>query len=445
MATNDAQSEQRPASRRKPALTGGSSPASSSTATRVLVALAIVALVGFFIVRAPTDPPLPAAAADAGVDGSPAVAAPDRCKPHGPAEGFRIGEAGPGAAGGSSADQQEALRLAPFAVEIGGATRFSGGFAVGVKHPGRDGLRSAVAFVAADSSLVVGLLEPNASGLSVRLGRIVGDELSWGAELSQGRDESLAYDMELGAEVVVVAWDDVVEEPARSVIVLATVTSASLEGGEAAKVVSSAGTDAEQPRVVKRAGGFWLAYVARAAVDEEDRPDEPDSGRYAAERIAPTWIELLPLDERGAPAGQPRAVTDKRGHVLAFDMEVGHDGGAIIAWRDDDTPSGAHGGRVTSMHVSASGAGQTQTVADEHVGSGVPNLLPGWIAVPTDEGRLALAPMEDDGQLRGEPRVEQVLGIGQVLAAGSAGVLLLARPSGKAMDLMTVMCADGER
>jgi len=395
------------------------------------------------------------------------VPPPDRCKAQGPADGYHIGDAPPHPSGDLGADA-EAMRLAPFAVELGGATRFSGGFAVGVKHHGQQGLRSAVAVldgrgaqgrlvdvgpargdmdaplvVASGDDLIVGVLEPNASGLSVRLARVVGSKLTPGAELSQGRDESLAFDMEFGDKVGVVAWDDVVDDPARSVVLVATVARESLEGGENAKIVSGAGVDAELPRVVTRPGGFWLAYVGRAVVDEDDK-SKLATGRYAAERIDPTWIELVPLDEQGVAISNPRAVTAKDGHVLAYDLERGRDGGAIIAWRDDDTPSGAHGGSVTTMLVNASGAGQTQTVADEHVGSGVPNLLSGWIAVPTDTGRLALAPMSDEGELIGTPRGETLLGIGQLLAVGPDGLLLLARPSGKSVDLITVTCARSE-
>ena len=222
---------------------------------------------------------------------------------------------------------------------------------------------------------------------------------------------------------------------------LATVATESLEGGERAVAVSGEGVDAELPRLVKRPGGFWLAYVARSRGEEEEpRDPRATEGRFAAERIVPSWIELLPLDDDGNVQGEPRAVTARTDHVLAFDMGVGQDGGVVIAWRDDDTPSGAHGGTVTAMFVGASGVGQEQPVGSEEVGAGVPNLVGGFIALPDGLGHVMVAPMALDAELAGELRREDAFGIGQVLAA-DGDRLLVARPNGKAADFAVVTCS----
>ncbi|RLB45399.1 MAG: hypothetical protein DRI90_28480, partial [Deltaproteobacteria bacterium] len=294
------------------------------------------------------------------------------------------------------------------------------------------------------------LLEPNASGLALRLVQERGGKLQWGAEIEQGRDESLAYDLAIGSQVGVVSWDDVTEDGKRASVLVAVVSREALELTQAGKTVSPKEVAAEIPRVVARPGGFWLAYVAARRTAEPDdtneaepsRKDSTPDGRYAAERIEPSWLELLPLDEAGQPAGEPRPVTPRSGHVLAFDLELGKDGAALITWRDDDTPSGAHGGRVTALLVGAAGGTQEQLVAAENVGSGVPDLVPGWIALPDARGHMRLAPVNDEGQLQGKLRAEPLLGVGEVIAA-SADRLLVAQPAGTGVDLVVVTCEIG--
>jgi hypothetical protein len=434
---------------------------------RWLAVVALISLLAFFLMRAPTEKPLipEEEDTDAGTSAGGREPVP-RCRLYGAAGGVRIGEtSSPSEDGGG-----EPLELDPFAVELGRAAHVKDGFAIGVKRDrGEAGApRSSYAAVALvdervskvaivelarsrgdmDAPLVIGdgagwvaaMLEPDAGGLALKLVRRVGDELKWGAELSQGRDESLAFDVALGDRIAAVVWDDVSDDGARASIMLATVTRDALEGGEDAERVSDDDIDADLPRVIMRPGGFWLAWIAR-----ERRKGTPsdaqggDDGRYAAESIDPSWIELLPLDADGKPMGAARAVTAKDGHVLAYDLEPGNDGAALLAWRDDDTPSGADGGRVTAMLMGESRADQMQVVAEGDVGAGVPDLLGAWIAVPDRAGAMRLAPLAADGELRAPLLREPVLGNGQLLAA-HGNVMLLARPAGRAVDLLSITC-----
>lgn len=89
---------------------------------------------------------------------------------------------------------------------------------------------------------------------------------------------------------------------------------------------------------------------ARAKHDD----DGEDTG-YAAETIDARWVEVVPLDEAGAPTAAPKAVTPKDGHVLAFDLGTIGGGDALLVFRDDDTPSGSSGGRVSSLVVRLGG------------------------------------------------------------------------------------------
>jgi hypothetical protein len=451
-----------------------------------LVLLGAAGAVVFFLWRAPTDSPGPAAPTfeEASVDLDEPEPVVGRCAAHGSDRGVLVGKGG-----GDDADD-----FAPFAPELGRGGAVADGFVVGVKHEVEGLMHAAVAqldargealrlhgldrargdldppmVVAHTEGWVAALLEPDASGLSLRLVRGTADgELDWGAELAQGRDESLGYDMALGARSAVVAWDDLDDERGRGVVLVADLALPSLEGGEDAAIVSRPEVDAELPRVIVRPGGFWLAYVASRPSTEgadagapERKPDpkpkpkpkpkakpkgkgepkdeEEVEDREPAQQIVPSWIELVPLDELGSPEGPPRPVTDETGHVLAYDIEPAADGAALIAWRDDDTPRGAHGGRVSLMVVNASGAGAQQTVAEEHVGAAVPTLASGWLLVPDEHGDAQLAPLSPEGELAAPLQPEPLLGKGQLVAA-SGDILLHAQPSGRSIRLFTLKC-----
>jgi hypothetical protein len=127
--------------------------------------------------------------------------------------------------------------------------------------------------------------------------------------------------------------------------------------------------------------------------------------------------------------------------VLAFDIEAGDDGSVLAAWRDDDTPSGSSGGTVSLARVSAGGgAASTQVIADEGVGTGVPSLLPGWVAVSGVSGAKRLAAMSPSGALLDALAPEASLGSAEPVAA-QGGTLLLVRHLGRAVRLSVATCA----
>ena len=455
----------------KPTTSGrptGPSARPASSWSRWLVGLLLAAMVAYFLVRAPLDPPgVPLGEGGAVLDPSLLADAeppppPPRCRPIG--SGYQLGEVA-----SPEGDDEPYDGLEPFGVELGRGTATSAGYAIGVRRDEtRDGGSGTYAsvlvldesasqgklielgrsrgdvnapiVVAADGGWVTAVLEPDAGGMSLRLARWAKGSLEAGAELDQGKDESMAYDLALGDSVAVLVWDDVADEGKRGTIVLAAVTVEALEGGEDARVVSRGRVDADTPRLALRPGGFWLAYVARKVVEGDDTDRALPEGRYAAERIDPSWIEVVPLDARGALVGEPRPVTPEDGHVLAYDIDAAADGAAAIAWRDDDTPSGAQGGTVTTALITASGVSHTQLVAEqEDVGMGVPTLVGGWLLLPDDRGTARLAPMSPDGQLLAELREEPAIGVGQILAA-SGPTLLVVSPSGKGVRLSAIAC-----
>lgn len=446
-----------------------------------LIVAAVAAVAGFFLIGQ-EDPP-PETAATAGIatgtaeviPGAPAAPVVPRCKSHGPPMGYAVGERSsaetpetdaplPPASGGPP-DPEEAPSeppLLPFSVAIGrGVALESGSFAVGVKRDRDGGSWAEVAIVDdraasgrlvslarsrgdVDAPLVVrrkddwvaSLLEPNAGGLDLRLVAPDGDGgLVWGATLPQGRDESLAYDVVFGNDGGLVAWDEVVDDGAQAVVKVAAV-DAGLKAVGKPTTRSREDVDAELPRLLPRGDGFWLFYVARAPIEEAGERTE---GRFAAERIVPSWLEVVPLDGTGVPTGSPISVTGQGDHVLAFDVAMAKDGQALVIWRDDDTPSGAHGGDVYTVLVGGSGPGAVQPVTSEKVGAGVPDLIGGFVALHDAQGQLQLAPADSAGVLTGLLQTEPKLGPGQLVAA-SNNILLVARPSGRALELFTVSC-----
>jgi hypothetical protein len=368
--------------------------------------------------------------------------------------------------------------LAPFAVSLGRGATFDGGFAVGALRDAEGGTVAMIATLSADgkdgkltrlarsrgdleppvlagagSSVLAVMLEPNAAGRSLKIAKVAGGEVTWGAELAEGRDESLAVDLATAGERAVIVWDDVLKDTKRSSVILASFDVASLRSTTQPRPVSPPSVDADSPRVVARPGGYWLAYVAQAAekerADRDDPSAKPKSKRPAkneideergGEAILNRWLEVIPLDETGAAVSAPRAVTPKNGHVLGYDVELGEDGAVLLAWRDDDTPSGSSGGRVSTVLVRLGGVGEARVVAEEGVGAGVPELLPGWLFVAALSGPARLGPVTPAGELAGELIPEASLGVGGEALAATKAALLVARPAGKAMKLSVMKC-----
>jgi hypothetical protein len=436
--------------------------------TGLVVVLVVATVVGLLLVHAPTEAPLGDGGEKTTMTAHAHAGEPQpRCRPAVGSSSYRVGShaaSSEDAVGGG-----EPSRLAPFAAEAGRAAAVGSGFAVGVKYeqdgrtmagvvtlpergpavhtplgPTRGDL-DAPLVTAAASGWLAAVLEPNASALGLRLVRPGIDGPVWGAEASQPADESLASDLAAGIGVVAVVWDEVTKGGERSRIMLATFRLADLGPRDEPVAVSPLGVDADGPRIVGRAGGFWLAYVARDPTELPEKPDDealardPQQDRYPAEKIEPSWIELLPLDATGAPVGEPRAVTGRDGHVLAFDLGRDQGGTALVAWRDDDTPSGGQGGRVQVVRAGADGTSVTQPVVDDDGGSGAPSLLAGWIALADEDGRARLAPLGGEQLLAGELRLEPAIDVGQPLAA-QGDRLLVALPAGRALDLVQVSC-----
>lgn len=436
-------------------------------------------------VIAPSPSASGSAAAASSSTGAGATAAPfkPRCGPF-PSAPFIIGE-GPKTKskpdlpeGMAPPEEEPEDEIAPFAVELGQGTVVEGGFAVGVR---RDGEGGAVALIAtidasgsngnlvrlgrsrgdmdppvvagAGASVIAAMMEPNAGGRAIKLAKVTGTDVTWGPELSEGRDESLALDVAVASGRGVVTWDDVPRGEKRSRVMFAAFEIAGMTLTSPAKPISPPSGDAEIPKLTVRPGGYWIAYVTQGeeikkndkkaskkkkADDDEDVEERDD--RASGEAITHRWIEVAPLDEAGSPIAPPRAVTPKTGYVVSFDLDLGDDGAALLAYRDDDTPSGAAGGRLHSVLVRLSGASEPKVLSDDSRAAGAPDLLAGWIAIASVHGPTQLASVGPKGDLLDALMPEPSLGSGEPIAASKAG-LLWARPAGKSMRIGLVTCA----
>lgn len=460
----------------------------------IAVGVAVGALAIWRVV-AGKEPDRPAIAlpASASASEAPRPAAPPRCGEF-PKEPFVIGDlparpkgAAPPVEGAASAAPLPAVdevpdtpddELAPFAVEIGRGAVFDGGFAAGVKRSAEGGSVAMIAMLGFDgaggklvrlersrgdfdapvvtgagASVLVALLEPDAGGRSIKVGKVTGDQVAWGVEIPEGRDESQVLDLASSGAHALVVWDAVARGSERSSVMLASFDVATMRAIATARPVSAPTTDAETPRLIARPGGYWLGYLARGEehpakkAKGEKKQDKKVDGDWVDDDDAPLgevilhrWVELMPLDESGLPVSAARAITPKNGHALAFDLELGDDGGAIVAWRDDDTPAGATGGRLHAALARLSGVGEAHVLAEDTGTAGVPDLLPGWISIASVSGATRIAAIDAQGQLLEVLAPEPSLGAGEPIAA-TKDAILWARPAGKAMRLGVVRCA----
>ncbi|NUO48841.1 MAG: hypothetical protein HOV80_08295 [Polyangiaceae bacterium] len=457
----------------------------------VAVGLGLCLVVGGALVYRSSSKPddtMPTASASAN------VAEAGRCREVAPGKSYVVGPSDASKASSSaSPDEDPPDRddlLSPFAIVLGRAIAWDGGYAVGAQGEGEGGTLSSLVLVgpdgatgtpirlsrsrgdldppvvaAAGSGFVVALIEPNAGGRAVRVARVDGEKVVWGAELRESNDESLALDIGVSGDRGLVAWDAIEDE--RSYVAVSGFTAANVGDATGARRLTPKTTDAEAPRIVSRPGGFYVVYLVRGqesareaarpseaapGVDKPKKKKEPKGDKRApgevdetrgGEAVTSAWLEVVLVDASGAPSGDPLRVTPDDGHVISFDAAPAADGGLVLAYRDEDSPTGAGGGMVKMIRIAAGGGISGSHQSDEGTPSdGAPTLLPGWVAIPTLRGADLLARLGNDG-LPSEPILaDPSLGRGEPIAA-RGDQLLVAEPEGKAMRLRVLTC--GER
>jgi len=459
--------------------------------------LGLVLLVGGALAYRAWSPPEDVAAPSASaVDSAALPPVPKRCVEVAPNTSYVVGPA-PATRHAEDDDLDRDDLLSPFAVILGRATAIEGGYALGVLGDGEGGSLATVVIVDADAKtgravklsrsrgdldppvvssipsapgdVLVAFLEPDASGRSLRVARVHGDDVTLGADIHEGKDESLAIDVTVSGNHGLVTWD--AEDHDDSFVAVSGFALDAIGKPTEPRRLTKKGVDANAPRLVTRPGGFFVVYQVSGKVSRregvkapagdaagsepaasgvpvapsvKDKPakngdDEIDESR--GEPVTKTWLAVQLLDESGAPAGEAIDVTPTDGSVVSFDVSPGPDGSLLVAWRDDDSPTGGGGGPVRMVRVLASGPGSPYVGPDDAPADGAPTLLPGWLGMPTLSGPDLLAKLGSEGLPSEKLDVEASLGRGEPIAA-TADRLLLAEPEGKSMRLRVVACGD---
>jgi hypothetical protein len=378
----------------------------------------------------------------------------------------------------------------PFAVEVGGAVSHAGGFAVAALRAERGGSGALLALVAREGTadrivelgrtfgdaepprlaargetLIAAVPDNDAGGGTIKLALLKGSSVTWGAEITQGRDESQVFDVELGKQRGLLVWDEWDKQADHGVVRVVSFEPGNLGATTRARALTPEGDDAEAPRLAPRPGGFWLAWISRQLPERhKSKPkDKPKNAKPAPETSGPPaddpvvdlgrrWLRIAPLDENGALGAEPRDVTSRQSHVLVFDLAPLDDGGALLAWRDDASSPGVEAGAIHLARIGADGSLDAFTIEDEKIGAGIPSLLvdpaardgaPGlWLSLDSVTDATRLAALGKDGRLIDGLGDEPLIGRAEPLAI-FGGRLLLARPRGLAVELSTARCRPG--
>jgi hypothetical protein len=261
-------------------------------------------------------------------------------------------------------------------------------------------------------------------------------ELAVGAaRIPQQSDDSFGFDLAPNA----IAWDEFAVVPGWPVRGVIKVLSAPFDARRAV-IVSPEGSDADSPRVIERAGGYWIAWIARRPEPERDgaAPEVEGPGEARAFR----WIEAAALDANGALVGAPRRIAASR-RVEAFDLSP-RDGGAALDLlvKDDEEPSDAAGARLLVVTLRGDGAlleEETRVLVPDGIGDGVPDRIGPWAAYTDRQDRAWLVPVEAVAS-GGRPSPEPSLDGGRPLAALGTRIFA-AYPADPAHALRVLTCA----
>lgn len=405
---------------------------------------------------------------------------PSRCHELSQPSPFRIGELAanhapaddPDDAGPDDDDEVPA----PFSVELGPARADAEGFAIsalrslkgqshaliallngdagngklvdlGVVHGDPD----PPAFVAHGKDLLVAAPDMDAGGGMLKIG-VVHDargaaQVTWGPEITGVRRDS-TFALELSGEHALLAYAAEVAGKIR--VFSALLDPNNLKQKLTPEPLSAAGADVDSPRLALRKGGYWLA-VARALDAPQGKPKAPAvaAGDEQIEAdsvldIGTRRIEVSKLDALGKAASSALVVTKPGARPMSFELAAAADGGAYIAFRDDDSTPGTDGGALELVHVKADGSFAKVELHGEANGTGTPTLIADasdaskvWLTAAGESGATWFGRLTEHSTLAADSVVR-----GGDLIAGRDGKLLLTRSKGTSAEFFLVQCAD---
>jgi hypothetical protein len=403
-----------------------------------------------------------------------------RCHELAQASPFRIGEVVASRAPTEEADDagpdDDDEVPAPFSVELGPARADADGFAIGALRSLKGQAHALIAlldgaggagklvdlgavhgdpdppqFVAHGKDVLIAAPDSDAGGGMLRLG-LVRDargapQLSWGPELTGVRRDS-TFALEISGEHALLAY---AAETAGKIRVLgAMLDPNNLKQKLNPEPLSALGADVDSPRLALRKGGYWLA-VARALDAPKSKPkprvldggDEQIDGDSVLD-IGTRRIEVTKLDALGKVASSALVVTKPGARPMSFALASAADGGAYIAYRDDDSTPGTNGGALELLHVKADGSFEKMELNAEADGTGTPTLIADandagkvWLTATGENGATWFGRLSEHSTLTTDSAVR-----GADLIAAREGKLLLARSKGTAVEFSLIQCAD---
>jgi hypothetical protein len=264
--------------------------------------------------------------------------------------------------------------------------------------------------------------------------RIEGAASSLAGSLEQAVDESVAVDVAAGPTGALVAWDE--DAPAGGHGVIKVAPFGTTRVGEA-RIASPDTSDADEPQVAARTGGYWLAWIAHraqavvtggkgdASVADLEGPAEGREFR---------WIEGVALDDEGKAIGAVRRLTSASGHASAFTMmNRAQEGGGADALdvfvRDDEEPAEGAGGRILRITLPTEGPSSSSVLVPEGAGRGAPGVTagtPGWLAYGDIAEHTRLLPLGQAGSTPELSSLEPALDEAALIGSGRVNPALFA-------------------
>ncbi|MEP7049727.1 MAG: hypothetical protein ABJB12_05210 [Pseudomonadota bacterium] len=406
---------------------------------------------------------------------------PARCHELAHGSPFRIGELAATRAPAEDADDggpdEDDEVPAPFSVELGPARADADGFAISALRSVKGQTHALLALLNGDAGagklvdlgtvhgdpdppqfavrgkdLLIAAPDADAGGGMLKVG-IVRDargaaQITWGPEVTGVRRDS-TFALESSGDHALLAY--ATETAGKIRVFGALLDPSNLKQKLNPEPLSTLGADVDSPRLALRKGGYWLAMAraldapkvklkARALDAGADEQIEGDS----VLDIGTRRIEVLKLDALGKVASSALVVTKPGARPMSFELASAADGGAYIAFRDDDSTPGTNGGALELLHVKADGSFEKVELNAQADGTGTPTLF----ADSNDAGKVWLTAAGENGATWfGRLSEHTALGADSVvrgsdLIAAREGKLLLTRSKGTAVELSLVQCAE---
>ncbi|HWZ90906.1 MAG TPA: hypothetical protein VNW92_18720, partial [Polyangiaceae bacterium] len=193
----------------------------------------------------------------------------------------------------------------------------------------------------------------------------------------------------------------------------------------------------------------WLAVARSLDAPKKEKKRTNDAGSDFSDQdslldIGTRRIELSKLDAQGKSVSSALIVTGPGARPMTFDLAAAADGGAYVAFRQDDSTPGADGGALELVHVKPDGTFEKLELAGDDNGTGTPSLLVDasdptkvWLTAAGENGATWFGRINEHTALSADGVVR-----GGDLIATRGGHWLVARSKSTAAELSVVECAE---